>query len=339
MTADVTGLDAARACVRLVAGERGRAFGMGADRVANLLPGQPWRDPLLAPALAWLHLLEHDPGVPLGALAAVLGRARDGGAGGGGASGAGSGGGGATTVLGRGLAWSLGQGAWSADDLDGALGAARALERGGAFSTRRELAERALAWSGGAATAVLEAWDARPSVGARLRRAAVERLGEDFGAGSTGRRAEGRLDPARALEQRIARMEAGLVAERLTCWTADPSAALAAGRLVLPMDELARLGLTAVDLAERPDDPRWAELIASQVGFVRGLCAKAWPLVSEVGLARGRTVAVWLAGIDSALERIERARFLTTAMPVSGPRASWSSLARLAGPESYRGLG
>ncbi|MEZ5980146.1 MAG: hypothetical protein R3F34_18300 [Planctomycetota bacterium] len=288
---DASPQEIVRRCARLARRMRGDALAWW--------PGSPWREPVLAAPLLWLALLEHGfereegggASNPLvGELAAILARARDGGA---------------RTVLGRALALTLGRGAWDGAALDEALGAARALEHGGTFATRRALAERAVAWSGGTATA----W-ARLASGGRERH----------------------------VEELRTRIEAGLAAERLARWTADPAGQLASGRLVVPVDELARANLAVTVLAESPTDARIAALVASQVGWIRGFLARAWPAVELAGVWRGRALALWLGGVERCLRRIESRRFEVARRAVAPPRANWLALARFATPEGYREL-
>gem|GEM_PF-4079312 len=306
--------DAATRCRVLSRALGRRTFAGRAGFGTSALPGSPWRDDGCAAVLLWLHLVEHGPTERRGELVAAAERARDRRA---------------TSLVGRGVASAFADGTWRFEWLEPAIAAARASEKGGSFASRRDQLERAAAWSGGAARAVAARRVARPT--------ALERLRARVG----GPEAEGMRE--RALEhlerELVPRLEAGLVAERLARWTAAPARELEGGRLVVPIDELARAGLSAVDLAENPSDPRWAQVIADQVGVVRGHCAKAWPAVRALGAVHGRWAAAWLVGVERCLERIERAGFLTTARPVAGPRAAWSGLVRVAGPEDYRGLG
>lgn len=305
------GSAASEHCMRLARAVRGDALAWW--------PGSPWRDRRTAPALVWLALLEAGSGpgrtgdagaarARLGELAAVLERVR---------------GGHTRTVIGRALAEAGAEGGPTADELATALDAARAFERGGTFATRRALAERALAWSGG----IGAAW-------ARL----IARRAELFG----GQRAVllAPAGPSLAGDPGLARrLEAGLVAERLARWTARPALELSVGRLVVPLDELARAGLAPTDMVARPDDPRWRELIAAQVGFVRGHLARAWPAAQAAGPLAGRAVALWLDGVERCLARIEARGFDVVRTPVAGPRATLLGALARRPPADLRGLG
>jgi hypothetical protein len=306
-----SGSAASEHCARLARALRGDALAWW--------PGSPWRDRRTAPALVWLALLESgfgpgrtlDAGAArarLGELGSVLERVRVGQT---------------RTLIGRALAEASGEGGPTADELASALDAARAFERGGTFATRRALAERALAWSGGLGSA----W-------ARL----IARRAAPFGGQPSVLLAP--AGPSLAGDPGLARrLEAGLVAERLARWTARPAEELAVGRLVLPLDELARCGLAPTDMVARPDDPRWRELVAGQVGFVRGHLARAWPAAQSAGPLAGRAVALWLDGIERCLARIEARGFDVVRAPVAGPRASLLGAFARRPPADLRGLG
>lgn len=305
-----TGADAARIVTRLSRARRGDALAWW--------PGSPWRDPVMAPGLVWLAELEASAGARDGSsagsrpgladFAAVLERARSGRP---------------QTLIGRALAHAFTEGGGTLDELTRALDAARAFERGGTFATRRALAERALAWSGGSAAA----WT-------RL----VARRREAFGGA---RRVEFAPAGPRLSNdpELVRRLEAGCSAERLARWTARPAVELASGRLVFPLDELARAGLAPADMGERPSDPRWRALVADQVGFVRGLLARAWPAAGQAGPLAGRAIALWLAGVERCLARIEARAFAVVEKPVAPPRAPLLAALSRRVPEHLAGLG
>jgi hypothetical protein len=317
-----TGADAARIVTRLSRARRGDALAWW--------PGSPWRDPLTAPGLVWLALLEDAAnargaadasrpaksaakspsiGGPTPAdFAAVLERAR---------------GGRPQTLIGRALAHGFAEGGPAPDELSRALDAARAFERGGTFATRRALAERALAWSGGSAAAWTRLLARRAESFGGVRRVEFAPAGPRFANDA----------------ELVRRLEAGCSAERLARWTARPAVELAAGRLVFPLDELSRAGLAPSDMVERPDDPRWRELAANQVGFVRGLLARAWPAAGLAGPLAGRAVAAWLAGVERCLRQIEARAFAVTQRPVPPPRAPLLGALTRRVPEHLAGLG
>jgi hypothetical protein len=317
-----TGAEAARIVTRLSRARRGD--------VLAWWPGSPWRDPLTAPGLVWLALLEDaanargaaganrpaksaarnpsNDGPTPADFAAVLERAR---------------GGRPQTLLGRALAHGFAEGGPAPDELARALDAARAFERGGTFATRRALAERALAWSGGTAAAWTRQLARRAESFGGVRRIEFAPAGPRFASDA----------------ELVRRLEAGCSAERLARWTARPAVELAAGRLVFPLDELSRAGLAPSDMVERPDDPRWRELAANQVGFVRGLLARAWPAAGLAGPLAGRAVAAWLAGVERCLTAIEARAFAVTQRPVPPPRAPLLGALTRRVPEHLSGLG
>lgn len=95
---------------------------------------------------------------------------------------------------------------------------------------------------------------------------------------------------------------------------------LGRGRIALPADELAELGITRRELLDRRESDRAGRLIRRLVGRARWLFREAYPLVVEVGLPGALPLAgLWLGG-RSVLRMVDRAGArVITRRPTVGP--------------------
>lgn len=92
---------------------------------------------------------------------------------------------------------------------------------------------------------------------------------------------------------------------QLTRWIVGLRGDLARGRLLLPVEDLARHGVALADLAAPSASPDLRRCIADEVAWARGFLVKGWPLCDADPL-RGRALAFllhWHAASLAALER------------------------------------
>jgi len=122
-----------------------------------------------------------------------------------------------------------------------------------------------------------------------------------------------------ATPERIALSDSICTALQLAEHCQDVVEDLAAGRVYLPLEDLARHGATIADLGAPHAGPALRAVLAFEVARARGLLDDGMPLI---GLLRGRArlgVAAFIGGGRAALEAIEGAGYDVLAGP---PRAS-----------------
>ena len=110
-----------------------------------------------------------------------------------------------------------------------------------------------------------------------------------------------------ASQRRSILAEAGGACGALLDELADPSGALVAGRLVFPVEELARLGLTPALLGPHGPPDALEVLVHEVLELPRAELRKAWGLVADLGPWRGRIAAAWLRDQWGQLQRLRRA--------------------------------
>jgi len=113
---------------------------------------------------------------------------------------------------------------------------------------------------------------------------------------------------------------------QLTEHCQDVAEDLAAGRIYMPAEDLARFGVTEADLAAAPPSGATVRaLLAFEVDRARGLLEQGAPLIDELAPRAALAVAAFIAGGRAALTAIERADHEVLA---GAPRASRRMLAR-----------
>ncbi len=124
---------------------------------------------------------------------------------------------------------------------------------------------------------------------------------------------------------------------QLTEHCQDVAEDLAAGRIYMPAQDLARFGVTEADLAAAPPSSAAVRaLLAFEVDRARGLLEQGAPLIDELTPRAALAVAAFIAGARAALSAIERADYEVLG---GAPRASRRMLARaLAGTLGERAL-
>jgi squalene synthase HpnC len=99
----------------------------------------------------------------------------------------------------------------------------------------------------------------------------------------------------------------------------DVAEDLAAGRVYLPAEDLARFGCTEEQLHRAHAEPQLREVLAFEVSRAHGLFDAGGPLIAQVGGRARLALAGFLGGGHATAEAIERAGYDVLAGP---PRAS-----------------
>lgn len=113
------------------------------------------------------------------------------------------------------------------------------------------------------------------------------------------------------------------IALQLTAWLANLAGELERGRLRIPIDELARGGVTLDALREGGERAGLARVVAGQVAWTRGFYAKGWELTRALGRWRGRELAFLLRWHAATLAALEQRRFDALRGP---PPSGWLRL-------------
>lgn len=132
------------------------------------------------------------------------------------------------------------------------------------------------------------------------------------------------------------RAEALAVGLQLAAWTVRLADDLRLGRLHVAIEDLDRHGLAILDLHLRIPTERTQGLVRDQIAWARGLLAKGWPLVEELGRVQGRALAFvlrWNAASLSALE-VRRYDVFAGPPPAGWPRVLACAAASMASPAS-----
>ncbi len=124
-----------------------------------------------------------------------------------------------------------------------------------------------------------------------------------------------------ATPARIALSDSICTGLQLTEHCQDVAEDLAAGRVYLPAEDLARFGCTTAELSQKHAGAPLREVLAFEVARARGLLSEGAPLSARLRGRAGLAVASFVAGGRAALDAIERAGFDVLGGP---PRAGAS---------------
>jgi len=140
----------------------------------------------------------------------------------------------------------------------------------------------------------------------------------------------------------------GRSGEKLTAWSdaictglqlvehwQDVAEDHAAGRVYLPLEDLARFGVGEEELASAPASPALRRLLAFECGRARRLLESGRPLVAALSGAGRIAVAGFLGGGLAQLDAISAARYDVLSAPV---KASKAAVALASGRELWRAL-
>ncbi len=114
---------------------------------------------------------------------------------------------------------------------------------------------------------------------------------------------------AAASPRNEALVDALAIALQLTAWLADLAGELERGRLRIPIDELARGGVTLDALRDGGERAGLARVVAGQVAWTRGFFARGWEFTRVLGPWRGRELAFFLRWHAASLAALEHRRF------------------------------
>ena len=112
-----------------------------------------------------------------------------------------------------------------------------------------------------------------------------------------------------ATPQNLAYSDAICTALQLINFWQDVTKDYAIGRIYLPLDEMARYGVTEAHIAESRVDDAWQQLMQFQVQRARDMMQSGAPLGSILGGRIGLEMRLIIAGGNRILAKLERARF------------------------------
>jgi phytoene/squalene synthetase len=113
----------------------------------------------------------------------------------------------------------------------------------------------------------------------------------------------------------------------LTGLLVDAPADARAGRLRLPLDELARFGVSPEELARGAPGPGWAPLTLLQIERARRMLQAGAPLARELRGRRRLAVRYAVVRAEALLRKLHRARGEALRRPVRVGPADWPYLA------------
>lgn len=108
------------------------------------------------------------------------------------------------------------------------------------------------------------------------------------------------------------------LALQLTAWLVDLRGSFALGRLLVPVDELARAGVPLAEFAAERASPALRRVLQEQIEWTRGFYIRGWELCHALGPWRGRALAFVLRWHAAKLSALEAAGARITRGGVSG---------------------